>query len=65
MNIFLYLFLITAYSVQNIVAILPPAGLFLPYDVNIKQKKPATHNLQLIVLGENSYNIQGYATDEK
>jgi hypothetical protein len=65
MNIFLYLFFIVACSIQTTVTILPPAGLFLPYDINIKQKKPAVHNLQLIFLGENSYHIQGYATDFK
>lgn len=42
---------------------LPPAGLFYPYDINIKQKKPGYKNWQAIAFGENSYRIQGYATD--
>lgn len=65
MNFYLHLFFIIVCSVQTLVTILPPAGLFLPYDINIKQKKPAAHNLQLIVLAEKSYAIQGYATDPK
>lgn len=65
MNIFLHLFFIALCSIQTTVTILPPAGLFLPYDINIKQKKPGKHNLELIFLGENSYHIQGYATDPK
>ncbi len=40
-----------------------PLGLFVPYDINIKMKKPATNNWQFNILGESSYNVHGYATD--
>ncbi|MBP9764919.1 hypothetical protein KBD08_01125 [Candidatus Babeliales bacterium] len=44
---------------------LPPLGMFLPYDINIKMKKPGLRNAQINVLGEKSYKVQGYATDNK
>jgi|GEM_PF-813916 len=44
---------------------LPPLGLFVPYDINIKQRKPSTGKFQTVVLGENSYTSNGYATDSK
>ena len=42
-----------------------PLGMFAPYDINIKLKKPATGNLQFNLLGEKSYKVQGYATDSR
>lgn len=44
---------------------LPPLGLFVPYDINIKQKKSQVNSIQTIFLGENSYTSHGYATDSK
>lgn len=40
-----------------------PLGLFAPYDINIKLKKPATGNWEWSLLGEKSYNVHGYATN--
>lgn len=40
-----------------------PLGMFFPYDINIKLKKPAAKNFEFIVLGEKSYNVHGYATN--
>ncbi|HSW75958.1 MAG TPA: hypothetical protein VLG50_02875 [Candidatus Saccharimonadales bacterium] len=40
-----------------------PLGLFVPYDINIKLKKPAIHNWQAHILGEKSYKVRGFATD--
>lgn len=40
-----------------------PLGMFVPYDINIKLKKPASKNLEFNILGEKSYKVQGYATD--
>lgn len=42
-----------------------PLGMFAPYDINIKLKKPAYHNAQINILGEKSYNVHGYATNER
>jgi len=42
-----------------------PFGLFLPYDINIMQRKPSHKSRQLVVLTENSYKVRGFATDEK
>lgn len=42
-----------------------PLGMFAPYDINIKMKKPATGNLQIHLLGEKSYNVHGYATNAR
>lgn len=63
MNIYLRILCIIACSLNALASTLPPAGLFVPYDINIKQRKPGKSNWQAIVLGENSYHIQGYATD--
>jgi hypothetical protein len=41
-----------------------PLGMFVPYDINIRLKKPATGNFQCNILGEKSYNVQGYATND-
>lgn len=40
-----------------------PLGLFEPYDINIKLKKPAPKNFYFGVMGEKSYDVKGYATD--
>ena len=40
-----------------------PYGLFEPYDINIKLRKPGPHHWYLGVLAEKSYNVKGYATD--
>jgi hypothetical protein len=42
-----------------------PLGMFAPYDINIKVKKPAHGNLQFNLLGEKSYNVHGYATNAR
>lgn len=42
-----------------------PLGMFVPYDINIKQKMPATNDLQFSIFGEKSYQVTGYATDDK
>jgi len=44
---------------------LPPLGMFVPYDINIKLKKPVAGHFQLNVLGEKSYHVHGWATDYK
>ncbi len=41
-----------------------PFGLFEPYDINIRLRKPGRHHWSLGVLGEKSYNVKGYATDD-
>ena len=56
--------LFLCYASQNIMAI-TPLGMFAPYDINIKLKKPAAHNIQINFLEEHSFNIKGYATNEK
>ncbi len=63
MNIFVKTVFIVICSLQAVASTLPPAGLFVPYDINIKQRKPGLRNWQAIFFGENSYHIQGYATD--
>ncbi len=40
-----------------------PLGMFAPYDINIRLKKPGENNWQFNVLGEKSYKVQGYATN--
>lgn len=40
-----------------------PLGLFTPYDINLRLKKPAQGRIQCSFLGEKSYKVQGYATD--
>ncbi len=40
-----------------------PLGMFAPYDINIKLKKPGENNWQFTALGEKSYKTQGYATN--
>ena len=51
-------------SMQSIHAT-TPLGMFAPYDINIKLKKPGLKNIEISILGEKSYNVHGYATDEK
>lgn len=63
MNIYLQIFFIITCSLKALASTLPPAGLFVPYDINIKQKKPSVKNWQCLAFGENSYHVQGYATD--
>lgn len=63
MNVYKKFLFIVACSIQVTASTLPPAGLFYPYDINIKQKKPGYKNWQCLTFGENSYRIQGYATD--
>ncbi len=63
MNMYLQIFFIITCSLEALASTLPPAGLFVPYDINIKQRKPAAQNWQCLAFGENSYHIQGYATD--
>lgn len=41
-----------------------PLGLFEPYDINIRLRKPAQHHFYAGVLGEKSYTVKGYATDD-
>ena len=41
-----------------------PLGLFEPYDINIRLRKPAQHHFYAGILGETSYKIKGYATNE-
>lgn len=65
MNISLRTLFIIACSLKAVASTLPPAGLFVPYDINIKQRKPGYKNWQCLVFAENSYHIQGYATDQK
>lgn len=40
-----------------------PLGLFEPYDINIKLKRPGRKNFYFGIMGEKSYNVKGYATD--
>lgn len=40
-------------------------GMFVPYDINIKLKKPAAKNLEFTILGEKSYKVTGYATNAR
>lgn len=40
-------------------------GMFAPYDINIKMRKPPTGGLQVSLLGEKSYNVHGYATNSR
>lgn len=40
-----------------------PLGLFEPYDINIRLRKPGQNNFYVGVLGEKSYDVKGYATD--
>jgi hypothetical protein len=54
---------ILAFSVAQSLQSATPLGMFAPYDINIKLKKPATGNWQFNVLGEKSYNVHGYATN--
>lgn len=42
-----------------------PLGMFTPYDINLRLKKPALHHGQLTAFCEQSYHVQGYATDPK
>lgn len=58
------LFILCAIT-QLVHADLPPLGLFVPYDINLVQKKPAPGRWQTIILGENSYTSKGYATDSR
>lgn len=52
-------------STISVTYALPPLGMFVPYDINIKLKKPAVGHFQVNTLGEKSYNVRGYATDFK
>ncbi|MBI2344808.1 hypothetical protein HYV10_01910 [Candidatus Dependentiae bacterium] len=63
MNMYLRILCIIACSLKAIASTLPPAGLFVPYDINIKQRKPGHRNWQFTVFAENSYHMEGYATD--
>lgn len=56
---------IILFSTMSTAYTLPPLGMFVPYDINIKLKKPATGHFQCNVFGEKSYNVRGYATDSK
>jgi len=56
------LLLCSAFTTHRINAT-TPFGLFVPYDINLRLKKPATHDLQINVLGEKSFSVKGYATD--
>ncbi|MFA5998479.1 MAG: hypothetical protein WC747_00460 [Candidatus Babeliales bacterium] len=49
-------------SMHNTQAI-TPLGMFVPYDINLRLKKPAVKNWQGHILGEKSYNVKGFATD--
>ncbi|MBI2353326.1 hypothetical protein HYV11_03755 [Candidatus Dependentiae bacterium] len=40
-----------------------PLGLFEPYDIMIRLRKPAQNNFYVGLLGEKSYTTKGYATD--
>ncbi len=40
-----------------------PFGMFVPYDINLRLKKPAPYDLQINLLGEKSFSVKGYATD--
>ncbi len=44
---------------------MPPLGMFTAYDINIKQKKAGPGHFQFNVLGEHSYKVCGWSTDEK
>ena len=45
-------------------ASIAPLDLFVPYDVNIKLKRPAKHNLYVGLLAEGSYNVKGWAVND-
>ncbi len=42
-----------------------PLGMFAPYDINIKLRKPGENNWQFNFLAEKSYRVQGYATNSQ
>ncbi|MCX5923782.1 MAG: hypothetical protein NTU89_04465 [Candidatus Dependentiae bacterium] len=40
-----------------------PLGMFVPYDINLRLKKPVPQDFQFHILGEKSFSVKGYATD--
>ncbi len=51
-------------TVTQILSPLTPLGMFVPYDINMRLKKPAQSHWYFGALGEKSYNVKGYGTDE-
>ena len=65
MNNKLWILLITLnIAVVNKICSVTPLGMLTPYDINIRFKKPAPHHFYFNVMGEKSYNVKGYATDD-
>lgn len=61
---FLIIFLITSCFFFEHVQAMAPLGLFTAYDMNIRLKKPANGCFNFGILGEKSYKVKGYATND-
>lgn len=63
-QLYIILFISTTLSLFDTAQAVTPLGLFVPYDMNIRLKKPAENHFSFGVLGEKSYRVKGYATND-
>jgi len=63
MNKKLWLFCISTLQISQLVQT-APLGLFEPYDINIRLRKPAQSRFYVGALGEKSYTVKGYTSKD-
>lgn len=61
MNKKLWLFCISSLQISQVIQA-APLGLFEPYDINIRLRKPAPHHFYVGALGEKSYSVKAYTS---